>query len=294
MLYHDLITRLSSGLSRLPDKPEETPEATLQALWHAASGVHVSAHRAAAIQLPTLDNLGIERLERLIAQRLKGIPLAYLTGRQRFMGLEMLTDKAAQIPRKETELLGQGALKVLNRLVVERNEPLVVDVCTGSGNLALALAFFEPKARIFAADLSNEALALARRNAMHLGMEDRVEFRQGDLLAPFDDPDFQGKVDLLVCNPPYISSRRVDTLPEEIIGFEPRLAFDGGPFGIRILERLVREAPRLLRKGGCLGFEVGVGQGSSVLKRIDKSRIYSRVRSIKDAAGEIRAILVDF
>jgi release factor glutamine methyltransferase len=291
ILFQELTARLSAGLSLLPDKPEETPDSTLRALWHAAADAPVSVQKARTLPLPELDAIAVNRLQMLIEQRVGGIPLAHLTGRQRFMGLELLAGKEALIPRQETELLGLGALEVLRGLAAERAELMVVDVCTGSGNLALSLAFHIPKARIFAADLSSEAVALARRNAFHLGLHDKVEFREGDLLAPFDDAVFIGQVDLLVCNPPYISSKKVDTMPGEIVGYEPRLAFDGGPLGIRIVERLMREAPRFLRKGGFLAFEVGLGQGPALVKRLAGNKNYTDRRTLEDAHGEIRVIV---
>jgi len=290
-LFRDLSTQLAAGLRRLPDKPEETIEATLRALWQAAAGMAVSAERAGLLPLPELDAAGTGMLRSLVARRLAGVPLAHLTGRQHFMGLEMLAGPEALIPRRETELLGRGALERLQALANERDAVRVVDVCTGCGNLALVFAHHVPSARVFAADLSPEALALARRNARHLGLAARVEFREGDLLAPFDEAAFHGNVDLLVCNPPYISSKKVDILAEEIIGHEPRLAFDGGPLGIRIVERLLREAPRYVRPGGSLAFEVGLGQGPALVKRMAKLASYRRLATIEDQAGEIRVIL---
>ena len=290
-LFHDMSTRLTAGLSLLPDKPEETPDSTLRALWHAAADAPVSVQKAGALALPALDADGVERLRTLIAQRVAGIPLAHLTGRQNFMGLELLAGKEALIPRKETELLGRAALDVLQTLAAGRDEVIVVDVCTGSGNLALALASHVPQARVFGADLSSEAVALAQRNARHLGLQERVEFRAGDLLAPFDEPAFHERLSLLVCNPPYISSKKVDSMPGEIIGHEPRLAFDGGPLGIRIVERLTREAPRFLAAGGFLIFEVGLGQGPALLRRLAGNKSYATLKSFADEAGEIRVIL---
>jgi len=290
-LFQELITRLEAGLSLLPDKPEETPDSTLRALWHAAAEQPVSVQRATTLPLPAIDATGIHRLQMLIGQRIAGIPLAHLTGRQHFMGLELLASKEALIPRRETELLGHGALKVLQGLAAERAEVTVLDVCTGSGNLALALALHVPNARVFGADLSEEAMALAQRNAKHVGLADRVEFRCGDLLAPFDEPVFHGSVSLLVCNPPYISSKKVDAMPGEIIGHEPRLAFDGGPLGIRIVERLMREAPRFLRKGGFLAFEVGLGQGAALAKRLAGNKSYSVQHSLEDENGDIKVLV---
>jgi len=283
--------RLVAGMHALPDKPEETPEATLRALWHLAAGRGLSAAAAGEHPLPDLGPEAVRRLDELLAQRLAGVPLAHLTGMQRFMGLELLCGKEALIPRKETELLGYAALEVLRTLSNARETPIVVDVCTGSGNLAIAMAHYERKARVLASDLSAEAVSLARRNAALLGLEERLEVRVGDLLAPFDTPEFHGGVDLLLCNPPYISSKKVDTMPAEISGHEPRLAFDGGPFGIRILHRLIHDAPRFVRAGGWLAFEVGLGQGPAVLRRLKLAGTFAQTRSVVDARGEVRAVL---
>lgn len=287
--YSAWLHELANGLQALPDKPEETPDATLRALWHLASGAALSAQAAGEVPLPRLDAAGETRLTALIARRASGEPLAHLTGRQRFLGLEMLAGPEALIPRRETELLGRAAIDALNRS--EASTPVVVDVCTGSGNLALAAAHYVARAQVFAADLSPDAVALARRNAEHLGLAGRVSLRAGDLLDPFDQPAFHGKVDLLMCNPPYISSRKVDAMPEEIIGYEPRLAFDGGPLGVAILQRLVREAPRFLRPGGILAFEVGLGQGQAVRKRLESGKAFTRIDALSDEGGQIRAIL---
>ena len=284
---------LSQRLQTLPDKPEETVDATLRTLWHLASGNAVSVEAAMRTALAPLGEGGEARLGALIEQRLSGVPLAHLSGRQHFMGLEMLASKEALIPRAETELLGGAALKVLRDLAVATNGAAVtvVDVCTGSGNLALALAHHEPAARVFAADLSAEAVDLARRNAVHLGLEHRVELRVGDLLEPFNQPQFHGQVDLLVCNPPYISSKKVDTLADEIGAFEPRLAFDGGPLGIAILNRVIREAPLYLRPGGWLAVEVGLGQAVAMVKRMQGSGTYRSVNAVSNPLGEPRAVL---
>lgn len=282
---------LVERLQTLPDKPEETVDATLRALWHLAAGRALSVEVAARAELPALDAACEDRLSSLIEQRLSGIPLAHLSGRQHFMGLEMLAGKEALIPRAETELLGGAALEVLRELSARTGSVTVVDVCTGSGNLALALAHHERGARVFAADLSSDAVDLARRNAVHLALQAQVEFRVGDLLEPFNEAGFHTQVDLLVCNPPYISSKKVELMSVEISGHEPRVAFDGGPLGIGVLNRVIREAPIYLRPGGWLAVEVGLGQAAAIVKRMQSGGAYRSVKALTNTLGELRAVL---
>jgi release factor glutamine methyltransferase len=274
----------------LPDKPEETVDNTLRALWFLVAGAAKSAELAASGDLPALSPEQLSSLDALILKRIDGVPLPHLTGRQRFMDLEMLTGPGALVPRKETEILGRVAVDQARMLLERTATPLVVDVCTGSGNIALAIAQYVRSARVFAADLSLEAVELARRNAEHLHLGNRVEFRDGDLLAPFENDEFLGKVDLLTCNPPYINSAKVQTMPKEISAHEPRLAFDGGSLGIGILMRLTQQAPRYLRSGGVLAFEVGLGQGPALVKRLNGSGAFKNVQTALDEAGAVRVV----
>jgi release factor glutamine methyltransferase len=258
---------LTEGWVALPDKPEETPDSTIDALVEKSGGDEAI-------------------FRDLIRRRVDGVPLSYLTGRQYFMGIEMLAGPEALIPRKETEIVCKGALSKLGDGLCQ-----IIDVCCGAGNLGLALAALLPGATVTGSDISADAVALANRNAAFLGLGERAKFQQGDLFAAFDLPEYVGKIDLIICNPPYISTARVDQMPREIAAFEPRLAFDGGPFGVRILTRLVREAHRFLKPGGWLAFEVGLGQGAAMRKILEASPNYREVESLTDARGEIRALL---
>jgi release factor glutamine methyltransferase len=290
-LWHELMEEVKHELQALPDKPEETADATVRSLWLLAAGEPVSARLATVRSLPSLGADQRDRLRSLVRQRLSGTPLAHLTERQSFMDVEMLAGPAALIPRKETELLARAAASLLRRLAGARAPVVVVDLCTGSGNLAGALALAEARAIVYASDVSEDAVALARRNMAYLGLENRVTLRVGDLVAPFDVDGLRGEVDLLTCNPPYVSTGRMAKMPTEIVGHEPALAFDGGPFGVRILNRLIHEAPRLLRARGWLAFEVGLGQGPAVEQRLLKSGDYVQVDRVMDAAGHVRALL---
>jgi release factor glutamine methyltransferase len=290
-LFRTLCDRLAAGLLVLPDKPEESVGATLRALWHMASGTRVSAAAAMRRSLTPLNDSCIAVLRTLVDRRLAGEPLAHLTGRQQFLGLELLAGTQALIPRLETELLGNAAIRILGELTTQCAHPCVVDVCTGCGNIALALAARYPSAQVHASDLSPDAVQLARENADLLGLSSRMDFRVGDLLEPFESAEFLGQVDLLTCNPPYISTKRLETMPAEIADFEPALAFDGGPLGVRILLRLIQDAPRFLRPGGWVAFEVGLGQGPSVRKRLETSGSFSRVEQLTDHNNDVRALI---
>lgn len=289
-IYLELEDRLTATLMSLPDKPEETIGSTLHALWHLAAGSQYSAARATLHPLPDLDREQEQALRTLVQRRIDGVPLSHLTQRQCFMGIEMIAGVQALVPRAETELLARRGIEIAQALSAEGGPVTVIDVCTGSGNVALAIAHHVPQARVHAADLSGDAVEFARSNARYLGLEGRVEFRAGDLLSPFDNPEFARKVDIITCNPPYISSAKVSQMPREISEHEPSLAFDGGPFGVSILMRLLDDAPRLLRPGGWLAFEVGLGQGASLARRLQASAYYCDVRSHADAAGTIRAL----
>jgi len=290
-LAAQLLGELEAGLRTLPDKPEETTVSALRALWHLAAGDKVSPALAVERRMPALSPAQRDALAGFVAQRLAGTPLAHLTERQRFMGLEMLAGPGALIPRRETEIVARAAIEVASQLAAEVASPMIVDTCTGSANVAAAIAAAVPSARVFASDLSEDAVALAQRNVEHLGLGARVTLRSGDLLAPFETSEHLGRVDLLTCNPPYISTGRTAEMATEIAAHEPRLAFDGGPLGVRIVTRLIAEAPRLLRPHGWLAFEVGLGQGPAVGRRLTQGGLYTDVRSIADDEGQVRVLV---
>lgn len=286
--YAARLDELRSFWSPAPDMPEETAENVLGALWLAAAGTPVSAVRAASVPLPPLDAAGEARLSALLDRKRAGVPLAHLTGRQEFMGLELLAGPEALIARKETEILARSALDKLRSMPGESLR--ILDPCTGSGNLALALAANEPRARVFASDISLEAVSLALRNFAFLGARG-VEFRCGDLLDPFEEEAFLGQCDLITCNPPYISSGKLAKLPSAIAAHEPVLAFHGGPFGVSILMKLIKQAPRFLKPGGWLCFETGLGQGEPMAKQLQRSPEFAEVETACDPAGAVRVLL---
>jgi len=285
-----LLEHLTASWIAKPDKPEETPETTLKALYFCAAGIPLSVQKASRETVPELDDDARMRLKDLVEKRLSGLPLAHITGRQQFMGMEFLSGPEALIPRIETEILGRAALAITKSLAEERGAVTIIDVCTGSGNVALGIAANESRSKVFGSDISQESVMLARRNAEHLNLEKRVEFRQSDLFAAFESDEYYKKMDLVSCNPPYIPSVKVGSMDSEISQCEPRLAFDGGSLGISILTRLIREAPKYLKPDSYLCFEVGLGQGKAMEQRLKKENIYRNIQSYVDGANQIRAI----
>jgi len=289
-LYRSLLDRLTASWVAQPDKPEETPESTLKALCFFAAGQPLSVQKAARESVPRLDDSSQAQLERLVEKRLAGFPLAHITGRQHFLGMEMLAGPEALIPRIETEILGRAAISIAKSIADVHGSITVLDVCTGSGNVALGIASHELRSRVFGADLSEEAVSLARKNTQHLNLNGRVEFRQSDLFSAFDSEEFYGKMDLVTCNPPYIPSTKVGNMDPEISLREPRLAFDGGSLGITILTRLISESPKYLKPNAYLCFEVGAGQGKAMEQRLKRESIYGNIQSYFDVAKNVRAL----
>ncbi len=289
--YERAVARLREGAVFAADKPDETPETTAQALWLAAAGTPCAVSRA-RLPLPVLSDMQAAAFGELLNRRLAGEPLAYLTGRQEFMGLEFLAEPGALIPRRETELVGTGAL-ALARERAEAGAPVrILDLCTGAGNLAVALAVLEPRSDVWASDLEPPAVALAARNVALHDVADRVTLLQGDLFGALAQArPAPSPFDLIVCNPPYIPSHKARNMATEVGGFEPPAAFDGGDFGLSILFRLVSESPQHLVPGGWLCFELGAGQGRLIEKKLSGQGGYAEVRVVADQAGTARALL---
>jgi release factor glutamine methyltransferase len=292
--------RLRDGAVFTADKPDESPESTAWALWFVARDQPRAVSRvAAAIDSATgptqgeLSDVQRKLFESLVARRIDGEPLAYLVGRQEFLGLEFSVRPGALIPRRETELLGRAALERARQLTAERGEIAVLDLCTGAGNLAVALSVGVPSARVWASDLDSAALAVAAENVALHNVFGRVTLLCGDLFdalrAPVSAP---GPFDLIVCNPPYIPSRKARNMPVEVGGLEPVTAFDGGDFGLSILLRLIADAPDHLKPGGWLGFELGAGQGPYIERRLSVRQGLDSLERIPNTAGITRALLV--
>lgn len=288
--FLQLRKELGQYITFLNDKPEETVDSTLKALWHKASGAPMSADKANQLPLPILSPLQKDILLQLIQKRKNGIPLAHLTGRQNFMGIEFKTDDRALIPRKETEILGRTALEICHRVAKNKQVINIFDVCCGAGNLGLAIACLNSNVKVYASDISPQATELTQENINLLNLNQRAIVTQSDLFKSFETEKYWNQIDMIVCNPPYISTSKVAKMNAEIALNEPALAFDGGMMGIKVIQKLIKESPKFLAKNGCLVFEVGLGQGPFAIQLCEKSGTWQSVSSTKDASGNIRVI----
>lgn len=256
-----------------------------------------AAAEAAEILAAALDGAPADPARTALAwaaRRARGAPLGLVLGRQRFFGLELLSGEDVLAPRAETELLAGEAMALLQAgdLREPGRDPRWIDMGCGSGNLSCALASASPRARIWASDITPSCAELTRRNVEHLGLSGRVQVSQGDLFAPLAGLGLEGTVDGVVMNPPYIPSGSLEKSHAALLAHEPREAFDGGPYGISILSRLLRDAPAFLRPGGHLLFEFGQGQARLVETLARKQPCYTEVRLVADPSGEPRVAVL--
>ena len=205
-----------------------------------------------------VDDEPRQTFRQLVKRRAAGEPVAYLVGTRSFWQLELDTDDRALIPRPETEVLVERALELL----AEGEPKRVVDVGTGTGAVALALASERPAIRVAATDLSADALALARQNVEKAGLDEQIALYQGDLLDAL--PAASKPVDLIVSNPPYVPEASRDDVMVDVRDFEPEDALFAGPEGLSVLRRLIKQAADRLVDGGWLAVEIGHQQGEAV------------------------------
>jgi release factor glutamine methyltransferase len=223
-----------------------------------------------------------QRYERLLEERARRVPLAYVTGEREFWSLRIRVDRRVLVPRPETETLVEAAL--------DRLSPgaRVADVGTGSGAVVIALALELGSGTFQGTDRSATALEVARANAAAHGLERRIEFLEGDLLGPLAART--GALDALVSNPPYIPTADLGDLQPEVRDFEPRLALDGGADGLALIARIVAGAPPLLRGGGWLLLEIGAGQADAVRALLRRTGGFDDVSVRCDLAGIERVV----
>lgn len=240
----------------------------------------------------------IERFLKMLERRLKREPIQYILGNCEFWGLEFMVTPDVLIPRPETELLVE---EVLRLFTIHSSRLTILDLCTGSGCIAIALAKELIDAEIYAIDKSIGALKVARENAKRHKVEERIRFIEGDLFEPFAPSPGSSPLggegcvrefDLIISNPPYIPSHEIDLLEPEVRYYEPREAIDGGPDGLGFYRRILEGVNEDLKSGGWLMLEVGEGQVEEVIDFISKTDKFMNPDIIKDLAGHDRIVRV--
>lgn len=232
----------------------------------------------------------------LLARKAAGQPVQYIIGDQYFYGRRFEVSPAVLIPRPETELLAEAVLELGDRLWpagsgTGTGSPTVLDVGTGSGALSVTLAAERPQWRVFASDLSADALGMARNNAAKLGVSERVTFVQGDLLTPFIQGSGYPPIDILVSNPPYIPSADIPGLQREVRAHEPHLALDGGTDGLNPYRAMASQLLSLPALPRVVAWEVGMGQADDVAELLRAAAAWTDIRFVKDYAGIDRHVL---
>lgn len=234
-----------------------------------------------------LDAAASRSYELLLDRRAVREPIQYITGRQEFWGLDFIVTPDVLIPRPETELVVESAIAA----AASETTPLIVDLCTGSGCIAVSLARALPGAKIVALDRSPEALTVARANSRKNLVAERILFREGDLLGPLAWLSMRGSVDIITANPPYVRTGELAVLQPEVRGFEPEMALVAGPAGTEIAERIIRDAPEYLHAGGRLIMEMGIGQAAALREVAERTGAYAPAEVLRDLAGIERVII---
>ena len=219
----------------------------------------------------------------MLRRRALRVPLQYITGRQEFMSLEFLVSPDVLIPRQDTEILVEAVIQRAANMPLECLR--ILDIGTGSGCIAVSLAYYLKNCTVTAVDISEKALGMARLNAANAGVGDKVEFVRGNLFEAIEDRAF----DIIVSNPPYIPKADIDGLQVEVKDYEPRSALDGGGDGLDFYRKIAEKSTGFLATDGILAFEVGLSQAGHVSKLMEIG--FCDIKVFKDLAGIDRVVM---
>lgn len=271
--------------SFLAEKSDEHPRRSAEWLLSAATGL--SRVELYAFHDRPLSDAERTTLRESVRRRAAGEPLQYVTGEVAFRHCVLKVRPGVLIPRPETEVLVESVLAEVRRALSERGEALVVDLCTGSGCIALSIASECPGAAVFATDISPVAAEMAAENAARLGLADVVTALTGDLFSALPEAA-RGTLAVVISNPPYIPSADVPTLPAEVAGFEPHIALDGGPDGLDTYRRILAGARDWLAPGGLLAVELD----ERMVRKAAEEAVewYEDVTVVSDLAGRDRIV----
>jgi release factor glutamine methyltransferase len=226
----------------------------------------------------TISETKLAAFRNLIARRIKWEPVAYITGRKEFWSFTVEVNSSVLIPRPDTEVIVEETINICGK--IDSSEIKILDIGTGSGAIALALAKEISQAKVMATDISPAALNQAKKNACAMQMDNKIDFRHGNLFEPVE-----GVFDIIVCNPPYISTKDYEELPAGVRDYEPAIALLAGKKGTEFYEKLIYQAIDHLEKNGWLLMEIGAKQEKTVREIIEESGFYDSVEMRRDYAG---------
>lgn len=280
---------LKIGEKRLTDAGCSNPKTDSELLF--CHLMNIDRSRLVMHWAETLPDDLCNRYFSYLDTRTSGVPLQYITNKQEFMGIEFFVNEKVLIPRQETEILVEAVCDIIKTRPGNRDIKKVLDLCTGSGAIAVSVAALAGGVEVTASDISTEALAVARKNAQAAKV--KVDFLSGDLFAPFQKSFGRTvKFDLIISNPPYIRSSVIPTLQVEVKEHEPLLALDGGEDGLDFYRTIIRQAPAHLRKGGIVAFEIGYDQAEGITEIATATGAYQQIGIAKDLAGHDRVAIL--
>ena len=233
-----------------------------------------------------LDKDLIDKYLGLIKECALGKPLQYIIGYKEFMGLDFKVGAGVLVPRSDTEIIVEKIIDLLKG----KKAPIIADICTGSGAIGISLAYYIRDSYIYALDISKKALEYCKANAIKNNVIDRLEIIEGDLLKPLYAKALEGEIDVLLSNPPYISKREMEKLPDNIRSYEPHLALYGGEDGLDYYKKIIQGASALIKKGGILIFEISYNYGEILKEIIENTGLFRDIKIEQDLAGKNRCI----
>lgn len=231
----------------------------------------------------------LRRFKDLIRSRCEGFPLQYLMQETCFYGLKLHVEKGVFIPRPETEVLVEKIIDLVQKKI--RKPVCILELCTGSGNISVALTKNLQYCKIMSSDISPQALVIARRNAEMHGLGAKIGFSQGDLFSAVSEiKDLKDRFDIIIANPPYIASQELANLPQDV-GHEPQNALDGGADGLMFYRKIISEVGPYLKNSGYIAFEFGDAQAQSIEKIINNSQLFEKPFFFSDLNCIIRFVI---
>ncbi|MGR3294459.1 MAG: peptide chain release factor N(5)-glutamine methyltransferase [Candidatus Scalindua sp.] len=252
----------------------------------------LSCNRASLYTNPdeVIDNSDLCKYNELIYKRARHVPLQYITQRVEFMSLDFVVDERVLIPRPETEILVETVLSKTQGKEFSDKRIIIMEIGTGSGNIAVSLAVNLNNVEVYTNDISHDALSLAKKNIQRHQVADKVNLLHGDFFEAFNKSVERKHIDFIVSNPPYISESEWNELEPEVKGHEPRQALVGGEDGLCFFRKIIKDAANWLKSGGYLVIEIGETQASTIIRLMKNELHYCEIEAIKDLQGKERII----